>query len=69
MCLAAAAMLVAGRERLGLRVGSMAMILSLTIVSLLTFYLSQLYAIGDALTQLALLLAATIYRWRFFLNE
>jgi hypothetical protein len=69
MCLGAAALLLAGRERLGLRIGSMAMILSLTIVSLLTFYLSQLYAIGDALTQLALLLAATIYRWRFFLNE
>jgi hypothetical protein len=68
LCAAAALMLFGRRERLGLRVGSLALILSLTVVSLLTFYFSQLYAVGAALSQLALLLGATIYRWRFFLN-
>ncbi len=69
MCLAAALLLLLRRERIGLRVGTLAMILSLTAVTLLTFYFSQLYAIGDALSQLVLLLGATVYRWRFFLNQ
>jgi hypothetical protein len=69
MCALAAFLFLAQRERRGLRVGSLAMILSLTIVSLLNFYFSQLYAISDALSQLILLLAATIYRWRFYLNR
>lgn len=69
MCLATAVLLLTRRERFALRVGTLAMILSLTVVTLLTFYFSQLYAIGDALSQLVLLLGATIYRWRFFLNE
>lgn len=69
MCMAAAALLLIRRERFGLRVGTLAMILSLTVVTLLTFYFSQLYAIGDALSQLALLLGATVFRWRFFLNQ
>ncbi len=69
MCALATFLFLVRRERLGLRVGSLAMILSLTIVSLLNFYFSQLYAISDALSQLILLLAATIYRWRFYLNQ
>lgn len=69
MCAAAALMLLARRERRGLRLGSLAMILSLTVVSLLTFYFSQLYAVTDAVSQLVLLLGAGIYRWRFYLNE
>jgi hypothetical protein len=69
LCAAAALMLFSRRERLGLRIGSLAMILSLTVVSLLTFYFSQLYAIGNALWHLVLLLGAVVYRWRFFLND
>ncbi len=68
MSMLAAIDLAIRHERRGLRVGTLAMILSLTVVSLLTFYFSQLYAIGDALSQLVLLLGATVYRWRFFLN-
>jgi hypothetical protein len=65
----AAILLVVGRERRGLRIGTLALALSLTVVNLLTFYFSQLYAIGVALSQLILLLGAMIYRWRFFLNK
>lgn len=66
MCLVAAVLFMSRRERAGLRLGSFAMILSLTVVTLLTFYFSQLYAIWDALSQLILLLGATVYRWRFY---
>lgn len=69
LCMVTAFLLFLRRERLGLRIGSLTMILSLTVVTLLTFYFSQLYAIGDALSQLALLLGAAIYRWRFFLHQ
>lgn len=69
MCMIATALMLLGKEHAGLRLGSFAIILSLTVVTLLTFYFSQLYAIGDALTQLAILMAATIYRWRFYLNN
>lgn len=69
MSMLAAVLLMARKEHAGLRIGSLAMILSLTVVTLLTFYFSQLYAIGDALSQLAILLAAAIYRWRFYPNS
>jgi hypothetical protein len=65
----AAILMVIRRERRGLRIGTLSLILTLTMVNLLTFYFSQLYAIGTALAQLILLLGATIYRWRFFLNQ
>jgi hypothetical protein len=55
-------------ERLGLRVGTIALVFGLTIVNLLTFYFSQLYAIVDAVGQLLLIGAAQLYRWRFFLH-
>ena len=58
-----------GRERRGLRFGTFALVISLTVVNLLTFYYSQLYAIGVALAQLVLLVGALIYRWRFYLNK
>ena len=64
----AAILMGMGKERRGLRFASLGLVLSLTVVDLLTFYFSQLYAVGDALTQLLLLFGATIYRWRFFLN-
>ncbi len=64
-----AVLLLIHRERLGLRLGSLGLVISLTVVNLLTFYFSQLYAIGVALAQLVLLIAAAIYRWRFFLHK
>lgn len=66
---AGAALMLLHRERLGLRLGTLGLVLSLTVVNLLTFYFSQLYAVGAALAQLALLAVAMIYRWRFFLNQ
>lgn len=65
----AAVLLLIHRERRGLRIGTLSLVVTLTMVNLLTFYFSQLYAIGTALAQLVLLLGATIYRWRFFLNQ
>ena len=65
----AAFLMLVGRERRGLRLGTLALVLSLTIVDLLTFYFSQLYAVGDALAQLVLLLGLVIYRWRFYLHD
>ena len=65
----AAALLVLGKERRALRLGTLALVLSLTIVNLLTFYFSQLYAIGVALAQLVLLTGASLYRWRFIINK
>lgn len=64
-----AALLALGKERRALRLGTFALVLSLTIVNLLTFYFSQLYAIGVALAQLVLLTGAILYRWRFFINK
>ncbi|MBI4671244.1 MAG: hypothetical protein HY741_06195 [Chloroflexi bacterium] len=66
---ATAVLLSIGKEQRGLRLGTLALALSLTVVNLLTFYFSQLYAIGAALSHFALLLAAMIYRWRFFSNR
>lgn len=56
-------------ERLGLRIGTIALVFGLTVANLLTFYFSQLYAIMDALGQLLLIGGAQLYRWRFYLNE
>lgn len=69
MCIGAALLLMSRRERPGLRLGTLALLLSLTIVTLMTFYFSQLYTIGDALLQLVLLLGTSVYRWRFYLNQ
>jgi hypothetical protein len=55
-------------ERLGLRVGTIALVFGLTVANLLTFYFSQLYAIVDALGQLLLIGATQLYRWRFYLH-
>lgn len=65
----AAALLLARREWRALRIGTLALVISLTIVNLLTFYYSQLYAVGVALAQLVLLAGALLYRWRFFINK
>jgi len=55
-------------ERLGLRIGTIALVFGLTVANLLTFYFSQLYAIIDALGQLLLIGGAQLYRWRFYLH-
>ena len=58
-----------GRERSGLRAGTLALVLALTIVNLITFYFNQLYTVVDALGQLVLLFMAQVYRWRFYASQ
>jgi hypothetical protein len=57
-----------GNERIGLRIGTLGLVLALTAVNLVTFYFNQLYALVDALSQLVLVGLAQWYRWRFLLG-
>lgn len=66
---AASLLMLRGRERLGLRFGTLGLAFALSIVNLITFYFSQLYALVEVMAQLALLMAAMVYRWRFFQNQ
>lgn len=65
LSLAASGMLIAGRERLALRTGMLALILAITVVNLITFYFNQFTTFFELLLQLALLVVALWYRWRF----
>ena len=58
-----------GRDRLGLRAGTLALILALTIVNLITFYFNQLVTVVDAIGQLVLLFLTQVYRWRFYVSH
>ncbi len=69
LTLGAAILLLLGRDKTGLRLGVLGLALALTVVNLLTFYFSQLYAIVDALVQLAVIGLAQLYRWRFLLVQ
>lgn len=69
LAIATAIIILFGNERIGLRVGTLGLVLALTVVNLITFYFSQLYAIVDAFTQLILIGLGQWYRWRFFLNQ
>jgi uncharacterized membrane protein len=69
LTLAGAILLLVGRDKVGLRVGILGLVLALTVVNLLTFYFSQLYATVDALVQLAAIGMAQLYRWRFLLVQ
>jgi hypothetical protein len=65
LLLFAAGLLVAGRERQGIRLGYLGLLLSLTAVDLLVFYFDQFAAILPALIQFALLLGVLFYRRRY----
>ena len=65
LALLAMLLLLAGKEVWGLRIGTLALVFSLCIVNFLTFYFLQLYALLEAVSQLFLLIVATLYRWRF----
>jgi hypothetical protein len=69
MALTTVILMLSGRERLALRVGTLALVIALTIVNLITFYFSQLYTVAEAMGQLFLLAVTQIYRWRFYLNQ
>jgi hypothetical protein len=55
-------LLVLGRDRDGIAVGVMGLLLSLTAVNLLVFYLDQFQALFNTLVQFVVLSAATWYR-------
>jgi hypothetical protein len=63
--LVAAVLLLIGRDRLGVRIGVLALVIALSIVNLFTFYFNQLTAVVDAVVQVFLLCVASLYRWRF----
>ncbi len=63
--LAAAGLLLAGRERRGISLGILSLLASLAVVNPLVFYLDQSQAIGNTLLQLGLLLAAIGYRRQY----
>lgn len=69
LSLLAAVLMLMGRERLGLRLGTASLVFSLLIVNLLAFYFNQLYAIVESLGQAVLLALTLLYRWRFFTTE
>lgn len=65
LLLAAAALLIAGREETALGLGYLGLLLSLTTVNLLTFYFDQFSTIALAAAQLVVLLTLLYYRRRF----
>lgn len=58
-------LLLVGKERSGLALGVMALVLSLTVNNLLTFYLDQFEVLTFTLVQAAVLLLAVSYRRRY----
>ena len=65
LALVAAILMGLDRDRAALRLGVPALVLALTVVNLLTFYFNQLYAMADALVEVAVVMLAQLYRWRF----
>jgi hypothetical protein len=65
LAIAGAVLLLAGKERLGVSLGMMALVLSLTVNNLLTFYQDQFQALTYTLVQGAVLLLAVTYRRRY----
>jgi len=55
-------MIVIGRERTGIRVATISLILSLAVINVLVFYLEQFSAVTATLVQFFVLLALTYYR-------
>lgn len=65
LLLVAAGLLIGGRERVGLGLGYLGLLLSLTTVNLLVFYFDQFSTIILAMTQFVVLLGVLYYRRRF----
>ncbi|NJN96836.1 MAG: hypothetical protein HC875_23380 [Anaerolineales bacterium] len=68
LAIAGAVLLLLGQERRGVSLGVMALVLSLTVNNLLTFYQDQFQALTYTLVQGAVLLLAVTYR-RWYLLE
>ena len=65
LAVAGAVLLMVRRERSGLALGVMALVLSLTVNNLLTFYMDQFEALTFTLLQGMVLLLAVSYRRRY----
>jgi hypothetical protein len=65
----AAVLLITGRERRGVVLGYIGLLLSLTTVTLLDFYFSQFQAIVGAVVQFTLLMGVILYRRRYLALE
>lgn len=65
LALLAALMLAGGRDRIGLRLGTASLAVSLLFVNLLSFYFNQIYALLATVGETTLLFLAMLYRWRF----
>lgn len=59
------ALIVIGRERTGIQIATLMLIIWLTVINLLVFYLDQFSAVVTALFQFFLLLMLTYYRRRY----
>jgi hypothetical protein len=66
---AAAVLLLTGRERRGVQVGVIGLVIALTMLGLLTFYVDQFRAITTALLQFVVLLGALTYRRLYLSHE
>jgi hypothetical protein len=69
LLLVAAVLLITGRERRGVVLGYIGLLLSLTTVTLLDFYFSQFEAIVGAVVQFTLLMGVILYRRRYLALE
>ena len=66
LALFASGLIVSGKEKRGMEIGMICMVLSLTMVNLLSFFVDQFSAAQMALIQLAILLTLIYYRQRYF---
>ena len=69
LLMAAAGLLIAGRDRWGTAIGYLALLLSLTTVDLLVFYFDQFSAIITASVQFAVFLSVAYYRKKYVLEK
>jgi hypothetical protein len=67
LALISAGLIAAGKEKKGLELGVACMVISLTMVNLLAFFVAQFSAALTALLQLAVLLVLVYYRRRYML--
>ncbi|MBE0697105.1 MAG: hypothetical protein IH586_09290, partial [Anaerolineaceae bacterium] len=61
----AGGMLSAGQERRGIRLATMTLVIWLTVINLLVFYLDQFSAVITAMFQFVILLALTYYQRKY----
>jgi hypothetical protein len=66
LALLSAGLIVSGKEKRGMEIGMVCLVLSLTMVNLLSFFVDQFPAAFMALLQLIVLLTLSYYRQRYF---